>query len=90
MEWPLYSLLEKLSDPVGLFGVVIILIAYLLLVLGKWSAHSVLFQFINFLGAIFILFSLYFHWNLSSIVIEIAWAVISLIGIFRILKKRPS
>lgn len=84
----MYEQLEKLSNPVGLFGVGIILIAYFLLSVGRWSADSIKFQLINFFGAWLILFSLYFHWNLASVVIEIAWAIISLIGIFRIYKKK--
>lgn len=76
-------LLNKASDPVGIVGVVIILVAYFLISTGKWSSDSLLFQFINFIGAWLILFSLYFHWNLSSVIIEIAWVIISFIGMCR-------
>ena len=84
----MHALLEKMSDPVGLVGVIIILIAYFLLSIGRWSAESITYQVINFIGAWLILFSLYFHWNLSSVVIEIAWAIISVIGIYRIFYKK--
>lgn len=83
----MYQRLASLSDPVGLFGVVIILIAYFLLSIGRWPANSVRFQLINFIGAGLILFSLYFHWNLASVVIEIAWMIISLIGICRAVRQ---
>lgn len=79
----MYDFLMTIADPVGLVGVAIILVAYLLLSVGKWHANTIRFQAINFFGAWMILFSLYFHWNLSSVVIEIAWAIISVIGIYR-------
>lgn len=77
------AILLKISDPVGLVGVAIILVAYFMLSIDRWPANSIRFQLINFLGAALILFSLYFHWNLSSVVIEIAWMIISAIGIYR-------
>jgi hypothetical protein len=84
----MYEFLEAIADTVGLIGVLIILIAYLLLSLGRWSAMSFKYQWINFLGAWLILYSLYFHWNLSSVVIEIAWIIISLVGIYRVSRKK--
>jgi hypothetical protein len=74
----------KISNPVGITGVLIVLIAYYFLSIGRWSANQFKYQWTNFIGAWLILFSLYFHWNLSSVLIEIAWIAISLVGIFRI------
>ena len=79
----MHDILLKISDPIGLIGVAAILVAYLFLSTGRWSGSSLKFQAINFLGAWLILFSLYFHWNLSSVVIEIAWVIISFIGMYR-------
>ncbi len=87
----MYDILLKMSDPVGMIGVIVILIGYLFLSTGRWPADSLIFQWLNFIGAWLILFSLYFHWNLSSVVIEIAWVMISMIGIARAIylnKKR--
>lgn len=86
----MYDLLMKLSDPVGIIGVVIILIAYYLLSIGRWPADSLRYQWVNFLGAWMILFSLYFHWNTASVLIEVAWIIISLIGIIRIYFPRKN
>lgn len=44
---------------------------------------SMSYQVLNLLGALFILYSLIFHWNLASFLIEAAWVLISLIGIYR-------
>ena len=81
------ELLGSISNYVGITGVIMLLIAFLLLSTGRLSSHSLHYQWVNFLGAALILFSLYFHWNLSSVVIEIAWMIISVIGIFRILRR---
>lgn len=83
----MYNLLFNISDKIGLLGVVIILVAYFFLSTSRWHSQSMPYQALNFLGAWLILFSLYFHWNLSSVVIEIAWILISLLGIYRIVKK---
>jgi len=76
--------LFNLANPIGIIGVIIILIAYFLLNTGRWRANSYIFQWCNLVGAIMILYSLYFHWNLASVVIEVAWLMISIIGILRI------
>ncbi len=73
-----------ISDPVGLAGVIFLLIAYFFLSTGRWGSNSIIYQIYNLIGALLILYSLCFHWNLSSFVIEIAWVAISLIGIARI------
>jgi hypothetical protein len=82
----MHNVFFEISNYVGMVGVIIILIAYFYLSTGKWIADSMRYQMLNMIGAWLILFSLFFHWNLSSVVIEIAWIIISLIGIFRICK----
>jgi hypothetical protein len=76
------------ADVIGILGVVMILIAYYFLSVGKWISDSMLYQVLNFAGAWLILFSLYFHWNLSSVVIEIAWIIISIMGMVRVVRLR--
>lgn len=83
----MHHYLYVLSDPVGMIGVILILIAYYYLSIGRMIADSMLFQFLNFLGAWLILYSLFFHWNLSSVVIEVAWVIISMIGMYRCLRN---
>jgi SNF family Na+-dependent transporter len=80
----MYDILLTLSDPVGIVGVILILIAYYYLSVGGWIAKSMKFQLMNFFGAWLILFSLYFHWNTASVTIEIAWIIISIVGMCRI------
>jgi hypothetical protein len=79
------NILIKISDPIGIIGVVLLLYAYFGLSAGQLNAHSLRYQFLNFFAAWLILFSLYFHWNTPSVLIEIAWIAISLVGIYRII-----
>lgn len=78
-------MIETLANGVGLIGVGILLAAYFLLQCGKISTSGILFSGANTLGAVFILFSLFYSWNLSSVVIETAWLFISLFGLLRAL-----
>lgn len=71
------------ANLIGIFGVILVLIAYLLLQFEKVPAISFSFPFMNFLGSSLILFSLFFEWNLPAALIEGAWVVISLIGLVR-------
>lgn len=74
------------SDFIGIVGVILILITYLLLQMEKLSPQSLSYSVGNLIGAILILCSLYYNWNLSSVVIEIAWLIISAFGVFKVLR----
>lgn len=73
----------RISDYVGMMGVFLVLVCYCLLQLGFLSLKSFIFSFLNFLGSIFLLFSLMYHWNLASVIIEVAWLLISLYGVIQ-------
>ena len=77
-----------LYDVLGISGVVIILIAYLLLQIEKLSIQDWRYSASNALGAILILVSLFFSFNLASFIIEIAWLLISIFGLFKALSSR--
>jgi hypothetical protein len=82
--------LAKTSDIVGVTGVFIILIAYFLLSINRMSSQSLNYQLCNFIGATFTLYSLMFNFNLASVVIEVFWIIISVMGIYRIqLARKP-
>jgi hypothetical protein len=84
-RWVMHDILFAISDAVGILGVIFILTAYYHLSMGIWvAAKSMRFQIMNFVGAWLILFSLYFHWNTASVMIEIAWITISIGGMYRI------
>ena len=70
-------------DVIGNLGVLLILITYLLLQVGRLSAESLRYSVANGAGAALILISLAFDFNLSAFVMEAAWLVLSLYGIGR-------
>lgn len=72
----------QFSDVVGLVGVGIILIAYLLLQFSVIKIEHYSYSIVNAAGSLLILYSLFYNWNFSAVVIETAWFFISLFGIF--------
>lgn len=68
-------------DIVGTFGVGIILVAYVLLQLGKLRSEHPAFSVVNALGAALILASLCFDFNFASFLMEFFWLVVSLFGV---------
>lgn len=77
--------MDWFPDLIGCLGTIIILFAYILLQTRKLDAHHVLFSFLNLVGALMILISLFYSWNLAAVIMEIAWASISAFGILQIL-----
>jgi len=78
------TILTRIPDTIGIFGVILLLIAYYFLNTSRMSALSLTYQLLNLIGSTMILFSLLFAWNLSAFVIESSWIFISGIGIYRI------
>jgi hypothetical protein len=77
-------------DLAGGVGVALIVGAYLFLQLGRLASASLAYSAVNGAGALLILISLLFKFNLPAFVIEVFWIVISLIGIVKVLRARRS
>ncbi len=84
----LYDILKTSSDTIGIIGVILLLLSYFGLNTGRIRTDTFWYPFSNCIAASLILFSLYFNWNTPSVLIECAWIIISLIGIYRIVKSR--
>ncbi len=76
------------TDGLGLFGVLMIVAAYLALQLELTDSRSLAYSAANAVGAALVIVSLYFDFNLSAFVIEFFWLLISLLGIARGLRRR--
>ena len=77
-------------DLIGFTGVLLIIVAYLLLQLNKLPSSSPIYSLMNAVGALLIIISLLFDFNLSAFVVEAFWFLISLLGLTRsLLSKRP-
>lgn len=79
-----------LFDAIGMVGVFMILAVYSLVQIDKMDVKGLFYSMVNAVGAIFILISLTVTFNVASFVIEVAWLIISLFGIFQALKRRAS
>src|SRR5215472_1999781 len=72
-----------LFDLAGFIGVVLIIVAYLLLQLEKLPSSSPRYSLLNAAGALLIMVSLIFAFNLSAFIVEAFWFLISLMGLWR-------
>jgi multisubunit Na+/H+ antiporter MnhG subunit len=73
-------------DLLGNIGVLLLMGPYLMLQLNRLSSNSLQYSLMNLVGASFIILSLLSNFNLSALVIEVFWVLISLIGIVRYLR----
>jgi len=77
-------------DLAGFIGVVMIVIAYLLLQLDKLPSSSLSYSLLNAAGAMLIIISLIFKFNLSAFIVEVFWFLISLLGLTKSLVSRKN
>ena len=70
-------------DLIGNLGVLLVLATYLLVQMGRMEMRHPAYSGSNAAGAVLILVSLAYDFNLSSFVIEIVWLLISLYGLVR-------
>src|SRR2546429_9440010 len=77
-------------DLVGFIGVLLIIVAYLLLQLDKLPSSSPRYSLLNAGGALLIIVSLIFAFNLSAFIVEAFWFLISLLGLWRSLIARKN
>jgi hypothetical protein len=72
-----------LLDFVGNVGVVVLMVTYLLLQLNRLRSEDLAYSLLNAVGAFFIVLSLLVNFNLSALLMEVFWVLISFIGIYR-------
>jgi hypothetical protein len=72
-----------LLDLVGNIGVVILMVTYLLLQLNRLRSDELAYSLLNAVGATLIVLSLLVDFNLSALLMEVFWVLISFVGIYR-------
>lgn len=72
-----------LLDLVGNIGVAILMVTYLLLQLNKIRSDDLMYSLLNAVGASLIIVSLLVNFNLSALLMEVFWVLISFVGIYR-------
>lgn len=65
----------------GLIGTLLVLLAFFLLQARKLHGNGPVYQVLNAIGAAAIIVSLFYAFNLASMLLEIAWLLISLYGL---------
>ena len=77
-------------DAAGVFGVLLILIAYAGATVGRLDPQGWQALTLNLIGALLILWSLTVDFNLSAVVMEGAWALVAIAGLARLAFRRRS
>ncbi len=70
-------------DLIGNIGVLILIITFLMLQLNKIPSDGLAYSVLNAVGASLIVVSLLFDFNLSALLMEVFWVLISFVGIYR-------
>ena len=70
-------------DLLGNIGVIVLMVTYLMLQLNKLSSEALAYSVLNAVGASLIVLSLIYDFNLSALLMEVFWVLISCLGIYR-------
>ncbi|MBO9579700.1 MAG: hypothetical protein J7498_02290 [Sphingobium sp.] len=76
-----------LANILGLFGSALMVIAFAYSNTAK-AIDFKLFNLLNLVGALLLLYSLTVHFNMASMALEIVWAAIALFGLVQAFRKK--
>ena len=76
-----------LHDFLGTIGVGFIVLMYIMLQMERIRPDQAAFSAFNALGALFILVSLGYEFNLSAALMEGTWLLVSLYGLWKVLRR---
>lgn len=82
--------MDFLFTLLGNVGVMCFLAAYFLLQKGALKADDYSYLLLNLAGALLLILSLLQDWNLAAFLLEAAWALISLYGLWKRWRHPPS
>ena len=77
-------------DFAGNVGVAFMVVAYLLLQAEKIRSSDLSYSLMNGLGAVLVLISLLYQFNVSAFLVELFWLLISLYGLIRFATRPPA
>ena len=66
----------------------LILLAYLLLSMGRLTGQSPVYQWMNVFGAVGFAINGWWHWALPSTVLNVVWAAIGLFTLVRLARRK--
>ena len=70
------------ANVIGLIGSALFVIAFAYSNMTQ-AMNFVLFNLLNLVGAVLLIASLSVHFNLAAMVLEIAWAIIAILGLVK-------
>lgn len=77
------------ANIVGLLGSGLMVVAYAYSNMAK-TLNFLIFNLLNLVGSLMLMWSLTVHFNLASMVLEIVWAAIALLGLGNALRRKRS
>jgi hypothetical protein len=80
--------IDLLLDAGGVFGVLLMLVAYAGIHFDRLDPKKVAALLMNLTGSSLVLLSMLHAFNLSAFLMEAAWAVIAVFGLVRLALKR--
>jgi hypothetical protein len=75
------------ANVIGLIGSGLMVVAFAYSNIAK-PMNLVVFNLLNLVGSVMLASSLMVHFNLASMLLEIVWAVIALVGLVAALRRR--
>ena len=83
-------MIDLLVEVAGWFGAVLILLAYLLLSMGRLTGQSAIYQWMNVVGAAGFIVNGWWHGALPSAALNVIWMLIGGVALWRIARKKGS
>ena len=80
-------MIALLFDIIGMSGTMLVVGSFIMLQLEKLNPKSLTYNLTNLIGAILLLISLCYNFNLASFVIELFWIAASIIGLVKYYTK---
>ena len=77
-------------EVVGWAGALLILLAYVLVTVGRLTGQSLAFQWMNLFGAAGFIINGWWHGALPSTALNIVWMLIATVALWRLWKRRRS
>ncbi len=75
---------EKITEFLGWYGIVAILLAYVLISVGYFTANNFWFQFLNLTGAVGVAVDAWQDKNIQPAVLNLIWALVALFALVKI------
>ncbi|NRA62585.1 MAG: hypothetical protein HRU25_17130 [Psychrobium sp.] len=81
-------MIEVIFNVIGMTGTALVVGSFFMLQLEKMAPQDLGYNVMNLSGAILLLISLTYNFNLASVVIELFWIGASLIGLYKYVAAR--